>query len=436
MSDREHLELLASRHLDGDLSPREQRELEEALEADSSLRELHTELQRVHNSINLLSESRLPAGFSDRILTGLEKAEPAGAPVLQMPLGAYRHWAAAAAILMVLGLLIGAAVINNGGGKPGDADTIALNKPDLPGGAVGPGTAYSGPTTHMFAFSEGELEVAAGDATQRGKQLDGEFPLPAVISAPAETHAVVSVNGGTVVLAPGAKARLLDADIDGTPDFEPIDGDLYFENSGNGLRSRVDGVDLDVEGGLTLRHTPDGYLAEPSHGDAHAGGRRLGFRQCALINAGGVRVQPTENVLLDDWAIRGRVDAIREQMKRLLGEKYDKVPERFWKHWDKLLRGVMSQPWQSATFAYTIRFLLKYDFIEQLTGAERDVFSTIADILAEGTTEKDVPVEVMEMFRSAEERFDKNPEELKEFKQMMRRYFERMSELERKRHGG
>ena len=189
-------------------------------------------------------------------------------------------------------------------------------------------------------------------------------------------------------------------------------------------------------GGLTLRHTANGYLAEPSHGGALAGDQQFAFRQCALINKGGVQIQPCEDVLLDDWAIRGRVDAIREQMKRLLGDKYDRVPEQFWKHWDKFLRGVMSQPWQSATVAYSIKFLLKYDFVEQLTDAECDVFSTIADILSEGTTEKDIPVQVLEMFRSAEERFDQNPDELADFKQMMRRYFERMSELERKRHGG
>ncbi|MCA8912293.1 MAG: hypothetical protein KDB82_11360 [Planctomycetes bacterium] len=436
MSDREHLELLASRHLDGDLSPREEAELQAALDGDASLRDLHLELERVHNSMNLLSESRLPSDFTNRILSGLEKAEPAGAPVLRLPTGGYKHWAAAAAILMVLGLLIASAAFNSGG-KPQDASTLAFEKPSgLAGGSVGSGKTYTGPTTHVVAFSEGELEVSSGDAKQRGKQLDGDFPLPAVISAPSDTHAVVSVNGGTVVLAPGAKARLLDADADGTPDFEPIDGDLYFENSGNGMRSTVDGVNLDVDGGLTLRHTANGYLAEPSHGGALAGDQQFAFRQCALINKGGVQIQPCEDVLLDDWAIRGRVDAIREQMKRLLGDKYDRVPEQFWKHWDKFLRGVMSQPWQSATVAYSIKFLLKYDFVEQLTDAECDVFSTIADILSEGTTEKDIPVQVLEMFRSAEERFDQNPDELADFKQMMRRYFERMSELERKRHGG
>lgn len=432
MSDREQLELLASRHLDGDLSPRELAELESALAGDPELREFHAELERIHNSVSLLAEQRLPSGFTSRILSGIEKAEPAGAPVLRLPVGGYKHWAAAAAVLMVLGMLISASVYNNSG-KPEGVPPVAFDKPAPAGGVVGPSVSpYTGPTAHMVAYSEGEFEVSSGSGTQRGKQFDADFALPTEISAPADTHAVVTVNGGSVVLSPGARARLVDGDADGMPDFEPIDGDLYFESSGRGLRSRVGGINLNVDGGLTLRRTLDGYVAEPSHGGASAGSQSLGFRQRALITGNGVEVSPSDQVLLDDWAIRGRLDTIRSEMKRLLGAKYDQVPAEFWTHWDKLLRGVMSQPWQSATFAYTIKFLLKYDFIEEMSPAELEVFSTVADILAEGTTEKDVPVQIMEMFRSAEERFDQNPDELAEFKQMMRRYFERMSELERR----
>lgn len=433
MSDREHLELLASRHFDGDQSPSEEAELQAALAGDPELRELHAELARIHNSLNLLSEQRLPSDFTSRILAGIEKAEPAGAPILALPTRGYKHWAAAAAVLMVLGLLIGSAAFNNNG-KPSDAPGVAFDKPAVPSNAVvGTGDTFTGPTTHMVAFSEGELEVVSGANRQRGLQFDGDFALPAEISAPANTHAVVSVNGGTVVMSPGAKARLVDGDADGTPDFEPIDGDLYFENSGAGMRSRVSGVNLNVEGGLTLRRTPDGYVAEPSHGGASAGDQPFVFRQCALINNDGVSISDCDQVLLDDWAIRGRVDAIKQQLKRLIGSRFEQIPTEFWAHWDKFLRGVLSQPWQSATFAYSVRFMLKYEFFEGTTETEREVFSSIADILSEGTSEKDIPLQIMEMFRSAEERFAQNPSELQDFKLTMRRYFERMSELERRR---
>ena len=52
----------------------------------------------------------------------------------------------------------------------------------------------------------------------------------------------------------------------------------------------------------------------------------------------------------------------------------------------------------------------------------------IAGILAEGTTEADIPVQMLQMFRKVEERFDENPQALEDFKQMLREHLEAMAE--------
>lgn len=427
MADREHLELLASRSLDGDLSPAEHAELQAALAHDAELRELLATLQRVHTSINLLGEQRLPADFTSRVLE--QAFEPA--PVIQLPVSGWRHWAAAAAVVLMIGLLVGAAVLNNGG-KPADAPSIAFDR----GGSSGSVSTRSDVTPRqrsasVVAFSEGELELASPQGVQRTSRFEGSVTLPAQVKAPAGTHAVLEVQGGTAVLSPGASARLTDADLDGIPDIEPIDGDMYLESAGPGVRSRVSGVDLNVEGGLTLRRTAEGYMAEPSHGGAKAGETAFGFRQCALISEQGVRLSDCERPGLDDWAVRGRADAIKLQVRRLIGDKFDRIPAQHWKQWDKFLRGVLSQPWQAATYSYTIRFLLKYDFFDEASAEERNAWGTIAGIMAEGTSEADIPLQVLEVFRSAEQEFDRNPESLEQFKQMTREWIERNADMRR-----
>lgn len=421
MADREHLELLASRSLDGDLSPAEHAELQAALAHDAELRELLAALQRVHTSINLLSEQRLPADFTSRVLDEAFDA----ARVIRLHASGWRHWAAAAAVIVMIGLLVGAAVLNNGG-KPADAPVIAFDRGTGSGTVSTPADpAPRHSSASVVAFSEGELELASPKGVQRTNRFEGSVALPAEVKAPAGAHAVLEVQGGTAVLSPGSSARLTDADLDGIPDIEPIDGDLYIESAGPGVRSRVSGVDLNVEGGLTLRRTADGYMAEPSHGGARAGDTAFGFRQCALISDQGVRLSDCERPGLDDWAVRGRADAIKRQVRRLIGDKFDRIPADHWKQWDKFLRGVLSQPWQAATYSYTIRFLLKYNFFEGASPEELNAWGAIAGIMAEGTIEGDIPLKLLEVFRSAEQEFDRDPESLEQFKQLIREWIER-----------
>ncbi|MCA8917374.1 MAG: hypothetical protein KDB90_18445 [Planctomycetes bacterium] len=435
MSDREHLELLASRFFDGDLSPSEKSELDAALATDAELRALHAELGRVHNSISLLAEQRLPAGFKDRILQALDvDEEVTKTNVIQLPTAGWRHWAAAAAVVMLVSLLVAAAAFNNNGMRDG---TVAYQPPTPKGGSVGSGDApIVAPSTKVVAFSDGEFELKSQKVTQRTSRFEGNVSLPAQISAPADTHAVIEVKGGTAVLSPGSSARLTDVDADGIPDIEPIDGDMYLESAGANVRSRYDGMAISVDGGLTLRRTATGYDAEPSHGGVVIGDAHFGFRQCASLGVSGVEVRDCPEAMLDDWAIRGRADGIKQQLKKILGERYERIPAAHWKQWDKLLRGVLSQPSQSATYAYVVRFFVKYDFFEAATPEELSAWETIADLLAEGTSEGDIPVQMLEAFKQAEDAFDKDPQALADFKTMLRESIERMAENHRRHHGG
>jgi hypothetical protein len=414
MADRIQLELLVSRLLDGDLSPVERAALDEAMAGDPALREFAAQLRRVHDKVNLLAEQRLPRDFASRVLQGIEVE----APVLRLPV-AWAHWAAAAAVMLTLGLLVGAAVINNGG-RPGDVDRIAI-KPDLPHGAVGP--VARGPSASVVAFSRGQLELLSLQGREVTSRFEGELSLPAEVSAPADTYAVVEVKGGTAVLSPGARARLDDTDLDGLPDFEPIDGDLYLESTG-GMQSRVGSVNLNTQGGVTLRDTNEGYRAEPSHGITRAGELELSHRQWAKLY-GGVQVSDREQTTLDDWAIRGRADAIKLQLRKLLGANFDRIPSRHWEEFDELLCGVLSRPWERATYAYMIRFLLKHDFLEDATSDEKAAWASIAEILAEGTIEIDVPVQVRDLIAQAEKAFAQDPQQLEDIKEFLRDSMER-----------
>jgi anti-sigma factor RsiW len=227
MPDREHLELIASRFFDGDLSPSEKSELDAALAHDAELRALHADLERVHNSISLLAEQRLPTGFRDRILKALDEEE---GKLIKLPTAGFRHWAAAAAVVTIVGLLFAAAAFNNMSQNTGP---IAYTPPAPKDGAVRPGAApFTAPSASVIAFSDGEFELTSQAGSERTHHYEGNVSLPAEITAPAETHAVIEVKGGTAVLSPGARARLTDADADGIPDLEPIDGDLYLESAG------------------------------------------------------------------------------------------------------------------------------------------------------------------------------------------------------------
>lgn len=415
MSDREHLELLASRHFDGDLSAAEQAELDQALSNDAELRALHAELERVHNSVSMLAENRLPADFTSRIIGALPASN-----VIKLAPRTWNHWAAAAAAVLVFGVLFAALVTN--GGNTGYTP-VAKDAPKDTTPKVGPVEVYTGPKANVLVYSDGDMQLA-GKLTRR---FQGDVKLPAEFAAPADTHAVIEVGGGTAVLSPGARARLADADADGQPDLEPVDGDVYLE-SNNGFRGRISDRAVNVRGGVILHRTADGYRAVPSHGGMSIGDVSVRYRECALIGADGIVIEACQLEALDDWAIRGRADAIKEQLKRILGDQYAEIPSEHWQQFDRLLRGVLSRPWERATYAYTLRFLLKYEFIEQATQSELDAWEAIAGILADGTTEGDIPVQVLELFRKVEERFEEDPQALEDFKQMLRKNIEAMAE--------
>jgi anti-sigma factor RsiW len=251
MADREHLELLASRLLDGDLSVAEREVLEGALANDPALREFAAELQRIHDSINLLAAQRLPADFTGHVLDGIT-------PVHNI--GGWRHWAAAAAILLTVGVLVSASVLNNSGAP---APIVPIAKGG--GGVVSPPDVLRGPSASVVAFSTGNLELVSLKGREVTNRFEGELALPAEVAAPADTYAVVEVQGGTAVLSPGARARLADADADGLPDFEPIDGDLYLEG---GMQSRVGTINFDTQARRNPRrrahlHAPPVRPADP-----------------------------------------------------------------------------------------------------------------------------------------------------------------------------
>ena len=277
----------------------------------------------------------------------------------------------------------------------------------------------------MLVYSAGDLELS-GRLTRR---YQGNVALPTEVAAPVDTHAVIEVGGGTAILSPGSRARLADVDADGHADLEPIDGDVYLEGN-DGFRGRVGNVRMDVRGGVILHRTPAGYRAVPSHGGTTFGGVSFGYRECALIGADGIVIEPCELLSLDDWAIRGRADAIHEQLKRVLGDDYASIPAEHWQQFDRLLRGVLSRPWERATYAYMLRFLLKYEFIEEATPAQLEAWGAIADILAEGTSEGDIPVQMLDMIRKVEARFDEDPQSIEQFKQMMRESLEAMAEMQ------
>lgn len=429
MADRENMELLCSRHFDGDLSDSEKKLLEEALERDAELKAFFDELESVHESVAKLAEAgRLPADFTDRIIGKL----PDDAPVFRLSDVNWRGVVAAAAVVLVLGLVVGTSIINRGSGKPEGVPPLAFDKPgSVTPGAVEPGDTFESPGVDVVAYSDGDLELETTAGNTRHRHYQGRLQTPAQVRAPAGTHAVIQTGGGTVVLSPGATARLSDADADGMPDVEPIDGDIYVEGRKGAVRSRVADIGLSVNGGLTLRHTHQGYMAEPSHGASMIGAYSVRFRQCALISDGGVTLQDCDNFFLADWAIDGRADAILREVGTLLGDKFNQIPDGAWERSRRLLRGVLSRPAESATHAMSLRFLLKHGFFEDSTSEEIEAWTTIADILAEGTTKADIPVQILEMFENAERELERNPDMIRDFKRMIRESMERMAEQHR-----
>jgi len=430
---REELELLCSRALDDEtlvaaglepeLSDAERERLEAALRDDADLRAFSDSLRDAHTHVNLFAAAHsLPADFRDRVLA---HARPE-APIFRLN---WASLAAAAAAVVIVAGLFGLGNFLTPGGKTHDRPEISLDR-------NGKGTAPAiveapAPGVHVVAFSRSEIEVVDGNGrVTRGTEVQAKFVAPVTVRAPQDSHAVVQLGEGTAVLAPGSSARLDGMDALGQPDVEPMDGDVYLESwARTKVRSRVQRVPVSVDkGGVTLRRTETGYRAEPSYGDALVGDAALSYRECAWITADGVTIAACDPMELDDWAIAGRADAIRMHVRTLLGDRFDLIEASQWDDWDRMLRGVLSRPAERATHAYTLRFLLKYDFFEGSTEGEIEAWSAIASIMAEGTTEADIPVPVFEIYHRFEKQIETNPELLDQVKRMLRDYMEHMAE--------
>lgn len=431
------LELQCSRSFSVDpadaLSAAEKARLDEGLARDADLADLMQLLSRAHSAVSLASEFKLPEDFKARVLAGLDKAE-AAAPELA-PVYRLRFTAApllvAAAMVLALGLVFIASAITNSGRPAGDGFSIAsdpiTDTPDTPKTTVLP-------TAQVYATSAQDFTLRDGANNQRtATVLDARVSLPAEVQAPANSHAVIKVGNGTAVLSPGSRARLADVDADGTPNFEPVEGDLYLESRGGTVRSRIGtrngSVDVQLSrGGVTLRRTEGGYTAMPSHGGTRVGGHSVALRQCAFVDDDGVRLDTCDTDGLDEWAVSGRVDAIKHEVRKLIGPQFEQISAERWQGWEKMLRGVLTRPAESAAHAYSIRFLLKYGFFEDASADESAAWTRIADILGEGTTEADIPVPMLEMFQAFEKELQQNPELMGQMKQMLRQALERMAE--------
>ncbi len=411
MDRREDLELLCSRSLDEALSEQDHARLEHALAADAQLREFMDSLRRSDELLNELSKHyRLPADFTEHVRFGV------GARVIPGPTGSRMLWAAAAAVVLFFGVGIGSLVWHS-----------MQQGPDY-----GPQFA----TARVQAFSAGPMEVldAAGISTVE-RELDASIRVPATLTAPANTHVVVQLGGATAVLAPGASVRLSAAGADGQPGLELVSGDLFLDSWG---RSRVESRVRDVQvslntGGLVLRGDNGVYTAAPAYGDARAGSLSFGQGQCARIEAGVVSLVACDAPVLEDWIINGRADAIKHELRSVLGKHYDEITPEQWQRGERVLHAVLARPADRAALAGWLRMLIRHGFFDDSTESELQAWGRIADILAEGTSLHDVPENQQRMMRMLEAAIERQPEKVAEFRTRAREMLERMEERKQER---
>jgi hypothetical protein len=419
MTDREQLELLCSKALDDEtrsaneppvLTPAEREQLDAALKADPDLGRVMGELRQVHaDLLAVAAADRLPQATRRALEGGLG---PPG-PVFSF----YRRplFAAAASLVFVLALLFAG---------------IAF-LPERAPQSVGPVLQAPAPGVELLAFSRSPLEVEdANGRVRRASEFHRQMAGPLIVRAPLDTHAVVQLGRGTAVLGPGASARLEALDADGILDVEPLGGDVYLESwARSRVRSTVGQVPVSVEhGGVKLQRTDGGYRAVPAYGSAMVGGQSVAYRQCADITAGNVLVEACEPEALQDWVIAGRADAIKGHVRTLLGERYERIEPAQWERADRLLRGLLSRPPERASYAHMLRLLLRFGFLDEATESELEAWGAIADILAEGTSQADIPPRVLEFFHRIEQRLEQEPEKVEEYKQLLRRMLESPAE--------
>lgn len=403
MNEHEELELLCSRALDGELSDAEQARLDSALKADDGLRAFMASLRAAHEDLAELAEIRLDENFREETLASLT-------PVYQM--SPRRLWAVAAAVTLAVGIGVTALLFHE------------------PPPSVGPpGIAEAPPSARVIAFSADQIELrdASGRLLQETR-IDEDVAMPAELRAPADAYVVLQLGEGSAVLSPGSRATLA-RNSDGVPQVTRIDGELYLESWARArVSASLNNVVVSVNsGGATLRSIKGGYSAVPSYGSITVGPRPVDFRERALIGAESIEVDAFESEL-PEWAIHGRADAIKQHVRTLLGKHYDAITPEQWERGDKLLRGVLAKPAERATHSYSLKILLRHGFFEDVSQAELDAWTQIAAILGEGTTEDDIPPQLLEGLRAIEAKFEQDPERVKQLKGLIRERLERMAE--------
>ncbi|MCF6228618.1 MAG: hypothetical protein L3J82_08185 [Planctomycetes bacterium] len=423
MTDENHnLELLLQKLVDGEITEAERAELDSALGADSSLRDTLETLQAADSAMNLLKrEWTLPADFKQRVLAGLPEEAQAGGKVIPLPSRTPAMFAAAAAIILMLGLVFaGNALMPSGpsGSNPAGIEPVA-NAANNVNDTV-PAKTF---TVELVSGNDATLEH---DGQRRSMKTTQQVELPIVIESSATTHTTIRAGDATLVLQPGARARLLDIDADGVADFEPLEGDIYIESNRN-VRARFSDTTLETKGGLMFRQQDSAYLAEPSHGETLIAGSSLAFKQCARISISGVAVSDCPDSELDDWVIDGRIDAIKAVLREG-GFDPDNHPDAEMQ--EKMLRGMLAEPSKAAYNAAAIRFMLKHKFLEELGLPEEQVvmFAKIGEIIGEGTTEADIPEFLPALFKMMEQKIAQDPTAVKRQAAWMRQAIERAGE--------
>jgi hypothetical protein len=412
MASREELELLCSRSLDGDLNDAERAQLESALADDGALREFLTSLREAHEALDELAGSHhLTSDFQQSVLHG------AGARVVQGPFGERALWAAAAAVVLFFGAGIAVLAFHQG------------DRVDGPGISRHPPTPV--PKAHVVAFSGADFELRdAGGAVTRNRRVDGQVAVPAVLTAPAGSHAVIQLGKGTAVVAAGASVRLSDTDADGVPDIEPVEGDLYLDSWARGrMSTRVKNISVSVNGGgMSLTRSGGGYVARPLYGDALVGGKAVQVGSCANIEGDGVEVEPCDGRAPEAWVIEGRADAIKNELRIALGDHFDAITPQQWERGDKLLKAVLARPADRAVIARWLELLLRHGFFDDATPQEVQAWTKIAEILTEGTTDADVPEQVQAWMNYVEAEIKKHPERVAEVRRRVREALERYND--------
>jgi hypothetical protein len=241
---------------------------------------------------------------------------------------------------------------------------------------------------------------------------------------------VIQLGKGTAVVAAGASVRLSDADSDGVPDIEPVEGDLYLDSWARGrINTRVKDVSVSVNGGgVSLTRSGGGYVAKPLYGDALVGGKAVQVGSCASIDGNAVQVETCDAKALEPWVVEGRADAIKNELRIALGDHFGDITPEQWKRGDKLLKAVLARPADRAVISRWLELLLRHGFFDDATPQEVHAWTKIAQILAEGTTSADVPEQVQAWMNYVETEIKKHPERVAEVRRRVREALERYND--------